>query len=250
MKTILITGGTGFIGRNLIEKLNEQKKYTILTYTRETTDEELRKQLHTTSYIIHLAGVSRPTDPKEFYIGNSDITKKITTILLEEKLSLPIFYTSSIHAIMDNDFGKSKRLAEESLIKYSAQTNSSLHIIRLTNTFGPYAKPNTHSVVATFCYNIAHNLDISITDPNKEITLAYVDDVISSIIEIIDEKEIHNLREIEPHIFTFTKTHTLTLSQLANTIRDCKEKRTFLKNEDHDEFTKNMITTYLTYTQH
>lgn len=245
MKTIFITGGTGFIGRNLIEKLNEQKKYTILTYTRETTDKELRKQLRTTSFIIHLAGVSRPTDPKEFYIGNSDITKKITTILLEEKLSVPIFYTSSIHASMDNDFGKSKRLAEESLIEYHLQTNSPLYITRLTNTFGPYAKPNAHSVVATFCYNIAHDLDISITDPNKEITLAYVDDVISSIIEIIDEKEIHNLKEIEPYIFTFTKTHTLTLSQLVDTLKSFKDGCTITKS--FNNFKKGLHVTYMSY---
>lgn len=245
MKTILVTGATGFIGKNLIKELTVQKKYKVIDYTRETTDTELREQLRTASFIVHLAGVSRPNDPEEFYRGNSDFTKKITTILLEENLSVPIFYTSSIHAAMDNDFGKSKRLAEEYLIKYHNQANSPLYIIRLTNTFGPYAKPNTHSVVATFCYNIAHNLDISITDPNKEITLAYVDDVISSIVEIIDEKEIHNLKETEPHIFTFTKTHTLTLSKLADTIKSFKNENT--ATNSFDIFKKELYATYLSY---
>ena len=146
---------------------------------------------------------------------------------------------------MDNDFGESKRLAEKHLTQYHLQTNSPLYIVRLTNTFGPYSKPNTHSVVATFCYNIAHDLDISIPDPNKVITLAYVDDVISSIIEIIDEKEIHNLKEVEPCIFTFTKTHTLTLSKLADTLKSFKDKNT--ATNSFDIFKKKLHATYMSY---
>lgn len=246
MKTILITGGTGFIGKNLIAKLREDSSFELLTPGREATDEELRAQLKKADYIFHLAGVSRPQDPKEFYEGNSELTEKIVAILREEKLSTPILYTSSIHAVLENDFGASKRRAENTLIEYQKVTGAKVYIVRLTNTFGRWAKPNAHSVVATFCYKRAHNESIEISDPLREITLAHVDDFISSCVDIINGSNPSYLSQDENGFYKMNKTYTVTLQNLADYIELFRETGSAEKYKG-DEFAERLLEVYLSY---
>jgi UDP-2-acetamido-2,6-beta-L-arabino-hexul-4-ose reductase len=241
MKTILITGTTGFIGRNLIEILTKNE-YTLLLFKRETEDSTLIDYIQQADYIIHLAGTSRSEKVEHFYTDNSDLTKKIVDTLLQKKKHTPIFYTSSIHAELDNDFGKSKRIAEEYLISYAHTTKTPIYILRLTNTFGKWAKPNAHSVVATFCYNIANNLPITISDPEKELTLVYIDTVTQAIMEIIEKGEANNMQNTAPFFYTITKTYTKKLSDIAKTIETCSKGE-----KPVDDFSEKMFTTYNSY---
>jgi UDP-2-acetamido-2,6-beta-L-arabino-hexul-4-ose reductase len=246
MKTILITGGTGFIGKNLIAELKESASFELLTPSRGVSDEELRTQLKKADYIFHLAGVSRPQDPKEFYEGNSELTEKIVSILLSEKLSTPILYTSSIHAVLENDFGASKKRAEEALFMYQKEAGSHVYIVRLTNTFGRWAKPNAHSVVATFCYKCAHNEPIEISDPSKEMILAHVDDFVSSCVDIINGVSPSCLNQDEDGFYKVSKTYTVTLQNLADYIEHFKNGGAREKYKG-DEFAEGLLEVYLSY---
>ena len=236
MKKILVTGSTGFIGKNLIERFTGH--YEFLPYLRETSDEELSHLVEQADMVIHLAGVSRPQDPKEFYEGNSDLTKKLIDALIAQNKTIPLFYVSSIHADMDNDFGKSKRLAEDTVLGYGS-TGAPIYIMRLTNTFGKYAKPNAHSVVATFCYNIAHDLDIQISDPSKLMNLAYVDDVVDTIIHLLEREIDPNTKELKPCYFEMTKVYAKTLGEIADTIKACKKGTV-----EYDEFSQRIQETF------
>ena len=247
MKNILITGATGFIGRNLIAYLETREGYTLFLYSRTTPDETLKEYIQNADYIIHLAGVSRPQDPKEFYEGNSGLTEKLVSILLEEGKSTPILYTSSIHAIIDNDFGKSKRLAEEHLLTYREKSGAPVYILRLTNTFGKWAKPNAHSVIATFCYNISHSLPIHISDPNKEITLIYIDDVVSSSMNLLMGQSDNESVETAPSYYTLTRRYTRTLSQIAEYIEQFKAKGILPEGYQGDPFIEKLYITFLSY---
>ena len=40
---VLVTGPAGFIGKNLVVRLNEQPGFTVLSFSRENTIEELKK---------------------------------------------------------------------------------------------------------------------------------------------------------------------------------------------------------------
>lgn len=75
-KKVFITGSTGFIGKNLMEALLRENIYTILTYERGFSSEELRDAINDADYVVHLAGVSRSLDSNEFYVGNSHLKKK------------------------------------------------------------------------------------------------------------------------------------------------------------------------------
>ena len=51
-------------------------------------------------------------------------------------------------------------------------------VYRFKNLFGKWSRPDYNSVTATFCYRIARDLPIEISDPAKSWTCTYIDDVI------------------------------------------------------------------------
>lgn len=59
-----------------------------------------------------------------------------------------------------------------------------MYICRFPNTFGKWCRPNYNSVVATFCYNIAHDLPIQVNDRSTVLRLAYIDDVVEELLHL------------------------------------------------------------------
>jgi UDP-2-acetamido-2,6-beta-L-arabino-hexul-4-ose reductase len=49
---------------------------------------------------------------------------------------------------------------------YEAETGASVLVYRFTNLFGKWCRPNYNSAVATFCYNVANDLPITVNDPD------------------------------------------------------------------------------------
>ena len=177
---VLVTGSNGFIGKHMCLSL-KRNGYEVLPFDIDRTDDDLVKYIADCDFIIHLAGVNRPLTKEEFYDGNTNFTKKIIDLVKESKRDIPIIMSSSIQASLDNDYGKSKKMAEDYLF------NSSLpvFIYRLANVFGKWCKPNYNSALATFCYNIAHGLPIEIRDRDYVVHYNYVDDVASTFISCI-----------------------------------------------------------------
>ena len=104
---------------------------------------------------------------------------------------IPIHFSSSIQALLNNPYGKSKLKAEEYINKLSNDSDLKAFIYRLPGIFGKGCKPNYNSVVATFCHNIARGLPCNIDDPDKIIELIYIDELIDIFMEnlsIIPEK--------------------------------------------------------------
>lgn len=258
MKKILVTGSDGFVGKNIVVALNETKKYEIFTIDKENTEDELKKALLQVDFIIHLAGVNRPKETKEFYEGNSGLTEKIVRLLKENNKNTPILITSSIQAALNNDYGKSKRQSEEVLIKYSDECNAKVYIFRLPNLFGKWCKPNYNSAVATFCYNIAHDLDVWVKDPTIELHLVYIDDLVEAIIDSIEDRNLvknSNIDEtdasriqIDDYYYRVTKSYKRTLGSIVDSLKMFRNMRRSLLIPDlSDGFNKALYSTYLTY---
>lgn len=87
--------------------------------------------------------------------GNAGLTQALCDAIKESGCKIPVVYTSSIQVDLDNDYGTSKRAAEDALLELHQSTDCPVYIYRLSNVFGKWARPNYNSAVATFCHNIA-----------------------------------------------------------------------------------------------
>ena len=240
---ILITGAKGFIGKNLITRLRLRDDIQIFGYDVENTEDELNTWLDEADFVYHLAGVNRPQNEGEFFTGNVGLTSRICDRLAQRTDPPPVLLSSSIQAELDNPYGRSKRLAEEALTEYAENTGARVIIYRLKNVFGKWSRPNYNTVVATFCYNIAHDLPITISDPAHELELIHIDDVVRHFIAELDEPWTSGVvrRDVTP-------VYRVTLGRLADIIRSFRAIRDTLQMPDFsDPFIYKLYGMYLTY---
>lgn len=188
MMRVLVTGSNGFIGKNLLVHFREMGGIEVVPFTREDTVTDLPAMLEGVDWVFHLAGINRPQNPHEFVTGNTGLTEQLCEAIKASGRSIPVVYTSSIQAERDNDYGNSKRAAEQVLLDLHEATGNPVYIYRLPNVFGKWARPNYNSVVATFCHNIARDLPVQINDPAAVIRLVYVDDVVASFKGVLGEE--------------------------------------------------------------
>jgi UDP-2-acetamido-2,6-beta-L-arabino-hexul-4-ose reductase len=150
--------------------------------------------------------------------------------------------SSSVQAALETPYGLSKRNAEDALREFAAQSGAQICIYRLNNVFGKWCRPNYNSVVATFCHNIAKDLPIEISDPNRELELVYVDDVVKAFLA---ELSVHpgsngGYRDIP--------SFKLTLGDLAGRIQSFHDMRANLLAPDFAiRFNQQLYATYLSY---
>ncbi|WP_349404108.1 NAD-dependent epimerase/dehydratase family protein [Clostridium perfringens] len=240
---VLVTGAKGFIGKNLVSTLDREDKYEIICIDRENSKEELEKGVLNSDFIVHLAGINRPKNEEEFFEGNTGLTEEIIEILKKNNKNTSILITSSIQADLDNAYGQSKKGAEEALIKYMADTKGNVFIFRLPNVFGKWCRPNYNSAIATFCHNIARGEEVWISDPTKEMTLVYIDDVVRNIKNVID-----NEKTYIPGYQNVDIEHKATLGEIVDLINSFKESRKSLMIPNmENELTKKLYSTYLSY---
>ncbi|HNV36634.1 MAG TPA: NAD-dependent epimerase/dehydratase family protein [Rectinema sp.] len=239
---VLVTGAAGFLGQNLCIRLSREKDCTVLPFDIANEESELFELLTKADRIVHLAGINRPLEPSEFMAGNFGLTSTIADALEKMQRPIPIIFSSSIQAELQNDYGKSKRAAEERLRVYNERTGAPVRIFRFANIFGKWCRPNYNSAVATFCYNIVHGLPLTIHDPGAPLQLVYIDDVVEAIVrELKAELESFAYVTAEP-------VYETTVGQVANLIRDIHEKRQKGFVGDYsDSFYKKLATTYLSY---
>ncbi len=186
MKRVLITGADGFIGKNLQLHLAERPDVQVLCFTRQQQLADLPTLLQGVDFVFHLAGINRPQDPAEFASGNAGLTQALCQALRDAGLPVPVVFASSTQAAQDNAYGQSKRAAEDALFTLQRQHGVPVHVFRLPNVFGKWARPNYNSAVATFCHNTARGLPITVNDPAAPLTLVYVDDVVACFLDLLD----------------------------------------------------------------
>lgn len=73
MKTILVTGAAGFIGRNLCLALRRAGNYEILEFDVQQSAGELAVLTARADLVFHLAGVNRPQNENEFVEGRKSV---------------------------------------------------------------------------------------------------------------------------------------------------------------------------------
>ncbi len=219
---VLITGINGFLGRNLAAHLGERQDVEVFSYVRHDPLEALSERVASADFVFHFAGVNRPSDQNEFKTGNADFTRLLCRAVQKSGKRIQVLYASSSQADQDNPYGISKRDAEDMLLGMAEGSDIRVHIFRLPNVFGKWAKPDYNSVVATFCHNIARDLPIQIHDPSVALTMVYVDDVITRFINVMDGKvDDGPYHTVEPQ-------YSVTVGELAELIKGFKHSRSSL----------------------
>ncbi len=251
---ILITGANGFVGKNLtarLENIRDKKDQTIdlgedlqiLPYDLDTPPEKFSEYCEKADFVFHLAGVNRPKDAKEFMEGNFGFTSTLLDCLKRHHNQAPILITSSIQAERDNDYGKSKKAGEDLIFAYGKENGVKTCVYRLPNVFGKWCRPNYNSAVATFCYNIAHDLEITVNDPSVIMNLVYIDDVVQEFLQALKGKE-----NKQGDFCAIPVVHTIPLGEIAKLLYAFRESRKNLSVPDmSDAFTKKLYSTYLSY---
>ncbi|WP_280174292.1 NAD-dependent epimerase/dehydratase family protein [Lacrimispora celerecrescens] len=240
---ILITGSDGFIGRNLIVELQNKGFKKLLLCNRETTLERLKNYTDECDVVFHLAGINRPKEEEEYHRGNVEFTRILVDLLKDNPKSPMVLFSSSVQAGEDNAYGKSKRQAEQILKEYAHERNALVIIYRLPNVFGKWCRPDYNSVVATFCYHITHNEDIKIDRKEASITLAYIDDLLHTIIgQLVSSRASGVFYQAIPELYH------LTVGELADIIKKFKDFRNNLEIPNLSNILeKKLYATYLSY---
>lgn len=244
MKKILVTGSSGFIGKNLCSHLANIDDLEVTRFDKDSTAAELEKLVLEANFIFHLAGVNRPENESEFKSVNTGLTKSIIDLLSSNKKETPILITSSVQALLDNPYGRSKKEAEQIVAGWAIKNKSSVFIYRLPSIFGKWCRPNYNSVVATFCHNIANDLDITINNPKTQLTLAYIDNVVEDFIKTYRGES----RPDKNGLYQVSRTFQITLQELADKLYAFNTSRdTLLMPNMDDDFDRYLYATYLSY---
>lgn len=243
MRKALITGAKGFVGKNLIAELKNQKEIEIFEYDLDTESEQLDGYARACDFVFHLAGVNRPETEKEFMEGNFGFTSTLLATLKKHRNTCPIVLSSSTQAAQDNSYGKSKKAGEDLLFSYSQETGTKVLVYRFPNVFGKWCRPNYNSAVATFCHNIAHDLPIQVNDPKVLLNLVYIDDVVAELIRALSGQENQS-----GDFCAVPIVHQVQLGEIAELLYSFKNSREERSVPNMaDQFTKKLYSTYLSY---
>jgi len=228
---ILVTGGAGFIGTNLIKRLVLQG-HEVTSYDNYTTG---KKENHITGcdyydvdittctfevdfdIVFHMAAIARiqPSfkSPKKYFNTNANGTLNISEYCSKNNIPL-IFAGSSSHnsGKFINPCTFSKDLGEEIIKLYQEHFNLKASIARFYNVYGPYqlTEGGYTTLIGRWLKNIEKGLPCEIYgDGSKRRDFTHVDDIIEALIKIVD-------REKYGYIFELGRGKNITVNAVAN----------------------------------
>ena len=204
MIKIFITGGTGFIGKHVLEKLQNENKFHVVILTRHKRDDQknlsyvqgdisntllISEYIGQSNYVIHMAGCKN--DPKSFFQTNVKGTEALILAAAETGMKR-IIYTSSVATLglkrdgtpaneetsssletMTGHYKRSKFLAEHAVKKLTDEHKLPLVIVNPSTPIGPRdirPTPTGRIVLDTLCGRMPAYSDVGLN-------VVHVDDV-------------------------------------------------------------------------
>lgn len=268
---ILVTGAKGFVGKNLVCALNnlkdgkdrtrpELKIDAVYEYDIENTAAELDEYCAQADFVFNLAGVNRPKDSEEFKKGNFGFASLLLDTLKKHGNKCPVMLSSSIQATLigryDGEYGRSKKAGEDLFFDYAKEAGAKVLVYRFPNLFGKWCRPNYNSAVATFCYNTANDLPITVNDRATELELLYIDDLVTEMLDALEGKEhraefdgVKTVLSESGKYCAAPITHKVTLCEIVDLLETfgAQSKTLVVPEMPENSFAKKLYSTYLSY---
>lgn len=232
MKNILVTGGAGFIGTNLIKRLLE-KNYNVISIDNYSTglkenhqfgvnyiEADIRNynynNLTDIDLVFHLAAIARIQPSFKNPINYLETNINGTLYIAEycAKNNIPLIYagSSSHHSgKFKNPYTFSKDVGEEIIELYQKHFNLNASITRFYNVYGPY-----HLKEGGYCTLIGawekmieeEKVLVIYGDGTKRRDFTHVDDIVDALIKI-EEKSAWG------HVFELGRGENYSVLEIA-----------------------------------
>lgn len=189
MISVGITGQPGFVGTHLFEALGQQPdKFKRIPFEDAFFDNELelRAFVKQCDVIVHLAAMMRSPIEGEVYRVNMRLVHQLIDAMEAEGVTPCILFSSSIQEGNGSEYGRCKQEGRELLEEWARKHNSGFASLVFPNLFGPGARPNSHSFIATFCYKLTHGETPQVMVDNT-VPLKYVGNLKNELVSIIEE---------------------------------------------------------------
>jgi UDP-glucose 4-epimerase len=216
MKKILVTGGVGFIGLNLIIKLieygyhvtsldnystgNKLNEIEGVNYLDLDIEEIINIRENDFDFCFHLAAQSRvqPSfdDPKESLRVNVNGTMKVME--WAKKNNIKVIYAGSSskhHDPSDSPYAMTKFLGEEICKLYKKSFNVNVEIARFYNVYGPHEPLDEKfgNVIGIWQVKVNKNLPLPIVgDGNQKRDFTHVSDIVDGLLKISNSEIKHD----------------------------------------------------------
>lgn len=191
MISVGITGQPGFVGTHLFNALGEHPEvFTRVPFEDVFFEDEskLRAFVRQCDVIVHLAAMMRSPIEGEVYRVNMRLVHQLIDAMNAENVSPCVLFSSSIQEGNGSEYGRCKQEGRALLEKWAKEHQTGFIGMVFPNLFGPGARPNSHSFIATFCYKLTHGETPQILVDNT-VPLKYVGNLTRELLALICEVE-------------------------------------------------------------
>jgi len=238
---IVVTGASGFVGRNLISALKYQTKHQVFAISRETD---------LTTYsgmkvdcVFHLAGANRPETEESFDADNVDYAQEILSVFKPNSVDSKFLYASSVHVGKQTPYARSKKTGEELVQGVTPSAGWCASILRLPNLFGKWCRPHYNSFVATFIAQTIEGEEITVFDRSALVNLLYIDDLVNMLLGMIETVSPEGISIVDDF-----PSYEVSVGQVADLLNDFSTRIYGSYMPDVEKsFEKKLHATYLSY---
>ena len=234
MKSIAITGASGFVGTNLQRYLREEYQVKSIR-ARYIPNQVFDFQ---ENVVIHLAGkahdLKKVSNPADYYEANFELTKQLFDAFLCSEASVFIFMSTvkaaadSIQKILTEDFvpnpkthyGIAKQQAEKYILSTKLPVGKSVYILRPCIIHGPGNKGNLNLLYQL----VSKGLPWPLGDYKNQRSFLSIDNLCFVIKELLEN------RDIPSGVYQVADDHPLSTNELIQLIGTSLDKKSKIWN--------------------
>ncbi len=231
MESILVTGGSGFVGSYVIENLLK-KKFRVINFQHKADsthkdidifegdildNDSVIEAVGHSDGVIHLAGILGTAEMMENPIEPIDVNI-IGSLNVYEACRMHkkrAVYISVGHYWMNNPYAITKYAAERFALMYNKERNTKITIVRAYNIYGPRQKMKpVRKIIPNFIVPALQNKDITVYGGgNQVVDMIFVEDAAEILVQaLIQDHGVYNA------VIEAGSGQGITVNQIVETI--------------------------------